>query len=70
MKKETTTQHLSRHDREIAAIRKLIIFGTKHFDKRIFTLDRRIDKLTQVQLRTEQALNKFIQSMNKGNGKH
>jgi len=33
MPKETTAAHLSRHDREIAAIRKLLLAGMKMLDR-------------------------------------
>jgi hypothetical protein len=51
----TTKEHLSKHDREIAAIRKLILLGMKLVNLN----QQQINRLTQDQRRTEANLNRL-----------
>jgi len=55
----TTKEHLARHDREIAAIRKLILTGMKM-----------INALTASQRETDKQLQALIRSMQRGSNGH
>ena len=64
MPKETVQAHLGRHDREIAAIRKLVMTGMKM----LVRLERNMDRLEKAQPKTEQSLDRFIRSLERGGG--
>jgi hypothetical protein len=55
--KQTVESHLSKHDREIAAIRKLIVTGMKL-----------VVETQRAQRKTEQTLERFIRSLERGTG--
>ena len=71
---KTVEERLSQHDKEIAAIRKLVLTGMKMFvrlegQQVAFREDMR--KLEATQRVTEQKLQGLIQSLTRsGNGKH
>ena len=71
---KTVEERLSQHDKEIAAIRKLVLTGMKMFvrlegQQVAFREDMR--KLAATQRVTEQKLQGLIQSLTRsGNGKH
>lgn len=54
-----TEDRLSKHDREIAAIRKLVLQGMKMLVRN----QTQINNLTAAQARTEQTLERFIRSL-------
>lgn len=76
MPKETVTAHLSRHDREIAAIRKLLLTGMKMLERyreetQKYAIESRkeMKELREAQKRTEASLKAFIDTMRGvGNG--
>ena len=53
--KSSVQEHLSRHDREIAAIRKLILQGMKL-----------VVEVQKAQKKTEQTLERFLRSLERG----
>jgi len=64
--KATTQERLSKHDREIAAIRKLVVTGMKMMVS-LTAAQRKTDE----QLRkTDEQLQDFIRSMNRGTNGH
>jgi Xaa-Pro aminopeptidase len=60
----TAKEHLSKHDREIAAIRKLILTGMKMLNSN----QRQIRELIAAQKRTEASLKALIDSRRATNG--
>lgn len=63
----TTKEHLSKHDREIAAIRKLLFTGMQMLNlnaDHINKLSREVRELAAAQKRTEAALASFISRTN------
>jgi hypothetical protein len=60
----TLTERVSKHDREIAAIRKLVLTGMKM----IIDLEKGMKELQAAQKRTEQTLERFIRSLERGGG--
>jgi hypothetical protein len=67
----TAKEHLSKHDREIAAIRKLILVGMKMINRNQEQINRnqqQIGQLIAAQKRTEAALEAFIESRQASNG--
>jgi hypothetical protein len=67
----TAKEHLSKHDREIAAIRKLILVGMKMINRNQEQINRnqqQIGQLIAAQKRTEAALKAFIESQQASNG--
>ena len=58
-------QRLNQHDREIAAIRKLILTGMKMLNH----TDQQISALTKAQLATEQKLQNLIEALRGPNGR-
>jgi hypothetical protein len=70
-RKPTTQERLSRHDREIAAIRKLILTGMKMIanlaaGQRELQASQR--ELQASQRKTDEQLQDFIRSLRGGNG--
>jgi len=72
-RKLTTQEHLSKHDREIAAIRKLILTGMKMLTE----LTAAQKELTAAQKKTDEQLRKtdaqlqtFIRSLQQGGNGH
>ena len=66
MGKATITERLDKHDREIAAIRKLLLNGMKMLNN-LATAQRETDR----QLReTNKQLRAFIQSLRRGGNGH
>ena len=64
-----TQEHLKKHDREIAGIRKLLLQGGKMIVKIAAAqkrTDEALERLTAAQTRTEQTLERFIRSLEKG----
>ena len=64
-----TQDHLKKHDREIAGIRKLLLQGGKMIVKIAAAqkrTDEALERLTAAQTRTEQTLERFIRSLEKG----
>ena len=76
----TLKQRIDQHDREIAAIRKLMMTGMKMLvrsEKRIDSLNNAIDRLERSQLKTDAQLLKtdaqlqsFIRSLKGGGNGH
>jgi hypothetical protein len=65
----TTKEHLSKHDREIAAIRKLILLGMKLINlqqQESLKFRKDLRELQQAQKRTDSALRNFIESRTNG----
>jgi hypothetical protein len=60
----TTKEHLSKHDREIAAIRVLLKTGISLLNRN----QQQISQLIAAQTRTEAALKAFIESRQASNG--
>jgi thymidylate synthase ThyX len=60
----TLKERVDKHDREIAAIRKLIHIGMKMQVKN----DQEIRKLVESQKETDRLLKQFLRSMERGNG--
>jgi len=60
----TTKEHLSKHDREIAAIRTLLKAGMSLLNRN----QQQISQLIAAQKRTEAALKAFIESRQASNG--
>jgi len=60
----TFKERLDRHDREIAAIRKLLQAGMKMLVRN----EEEIRQLTAAQKETDRQLNRFIRSLERGNG--
>jgi hypothetical protein len=58
----TTQQHLDKHDREIAAIRKLVLTGMKMFVR----LEKSQDRLEKSQQETDRMLKALIRSLQGG----
>ena len=64
-----TQEHLKKHDREIAGIRKLLLQGGKMIVKIAAAqkrTDEALERLMAAQTRTEQTLERFIRSVAKG----
>jgi len=57
--KSTIEARLTQHDREIAAIRKLVVQGMKM----LVANEHQIKALTAAQARTEKTLDRFIRSL-------
>jgi len=57
MAKQTLSERVSQHDREIAAIRKLVLTGMKM-----------LVEVQRAQKKTEQTLERFIRSLERGSG--
>lgn len=55
----TAQEHLTRHDREIAAIRKLVLTGTKM-----------LNNLAQSQRETDRQLQLLVRSLQRGGNGH
>ena len=71
MPKPTLTERVNQHDREIAAIRKLVLTGMKmlvRLEKNQERLERAHERLEKAQERTEQTLERFIRSLERGGG--
>lgn len=69
----TQKERIDRHDREIAAIRKLMMTGTKMLvrsEKRIDNLTAAVDRLERSQEKTDAALKDFIRSLKGGSNGH
>lgn len=69
----TLKERVDRHDREIAAIRKLILTGMKMLNRNEEHLNRnqtQINQLLAAQKVTEQKLQAFIDSMRRGSNGH
>jgi hypothetical protein len=64
MPKPTLTERVSQHDREIAAIRKLVLTGMKM----LVSLEKGMKDLQTAQKRTEQTLERFIRSLERSGG--
>lgn len=64
MPKQTLEARVTLHDREIAAIRKLIVTGMKL----IVQNERGLKELQAAQKKTEQTLERFIRSLERGGG--
>lgn len=65
----TLSERVSQHDREIAAIRKLVLTGMKilvRLEKSQERLERAQERLEKAQERTEQTLERFIRSLERG----
>ncbi len=60
--KSSVQEHLSRHDREIAAIRKLVLQGMKL----MIELQKGQKELQAAQKKTEQTLERFMRSLERG----
>jgi len=68
----TTKEHLSKHDREIAAIRKLILLGMKLVNlqqQEALKFRKDLRELHQAQKRTDAALRNLIGSRANGHTK-
>ena len=65
--KKSVEERLSQHDREIAAIRKLMMQGMKM----LVRSEKRIDKLTIAVTKLETNVNRLVRSLERGsrNGK-
>jgi len=69
----TLKQRVDRHDREIAAIRKLILTGMKMIvanEKQIRENGRQIHELQAQQRETSRELQAFIRSLRRGGNGH
>ena len=62
----TTKEHLSKHDREIAAIRKLIVTGMKMIN----ALTTSQQRLAESQRETDRQLQMLIRSLQRGSNGH
>lgn len=62
----TLKQRVDRHDREIAAIRKLVLTGMKMLNR----LDDRLEKLTTSQQETDRMLKDLIRALRGGGNGH
>lgn len=62
----TSKEHLARHDREIAAIRKLILTGMKMIN----ALTASQQRLAASQRETDKQLQALIRSMQRGSNGH
>ena len=62
----STKEHLARHDREIAAIRKLILTGMKMLN----TLTASQQRLSDSQRETDKQLQALIRSLQRGTNGH
>jgi len=62
----TLQQHVELHDREIAAIRKLILTGMKMLNRN----QTQIDELRDMQKVTEEKLQALIDSLRRGGNGH
>lgn len=60
----TLKERVDKHDREIAAIKKLMLGGMKMLTR----IEDKVDKLADSQLKTDQQLHLLIQSLNRSNG--
>jgi hypothetical protein len=71
--KSTTQERLTKHDREIAAIRKLVLTGMKMLAN-LTAYQRETDKqlrlLTASQRKTDEQLQDFIRSLHRGTNGH
>jgi hypothetical protein len=71
--KPTTQERLTKHDREIAAIRKLVLTGMKMLAN-LTAYQRETDKqlrlLTASQRKTDEQLQDFIRSLRQGTNGH
>ena len=71
--KPTTQERLSKHDREIAAIRKLILTGMKMLSDLAASqrkTDEQLRLLTASQRKTDAELQSFIRSLRQGTNGH
>jgi hypothetical protein len=71
MPKSTLTERVNQHDREIAAIRKLMLAGMKmlvRLERNQERLQKAQERLEKAQERTEQTLERFIRSLERGSG--
>jgi hypothetical protein len=71
MPKQGREARISQHDREIAAIRKLILTGMKMINanaKGIRELQAAQKKTDAAQHKTEETLERFIRSLGRGHG--
>jgi septal ring factor EnvC (AmiA/AmiB activator) len=71
MAKQTLEARVSQHDREIAAIRKLILAGMKLIvenQKDVKEARAEMKELRAMQKKTEATLDRFIRSMERGSG--
>jgi len=71
MPKPTLSERVSQHDREIAAIRKLVLTGMKMLirsQQRMDRLEANLDRLEKAQRRTDATLDRFIRSLERGSG--
>jgi len=69
MPKPTLTKRVSQHDREIAAIRKLVLTGMKmlvSLERGMKDVEKGMKDLQAAQKRTEQTLERFIRSLERG----
>jgi septal ring factor EnvC (AmiA/AmiB activator) len=76
----TTKEHLAKHDREIAAIRKLLLTGMKmltHTNERLDRLTDQVERLAAAQRETDKQvretnrqLQALIGSLRRGNNGH
>jgi septal ring factor EnvC (AmiA/AmiB activator) len=76
----TTKEHLAKHDREIAAIRKLLLTGMKmltHTNERLDRLTDQVERLPAAQRETDKQvretnrqLQALIGSLRRGNNGH
>ena len=69
----TLKERVDRHDREIAAIRKLMLTGMKMLNRNQEQINRnqeQINELRAIQKVTEQKLQAFIDSMRRGGNGH
>ena len=62
----TLKERADRHDREIAAIRKLVLSGMKmltRLESRVDKIAEKVDRLADSQLKTDQLLQDLIRSL-------
>jgi carbamoylphosphate synthase large subunit len=62
----TIKEHLSKHDREIAAIRKLMVTGMRMLVRN----EEQIGKLIAAQRKTDESLKKLLDSLKTGHNGH
>lgn len=71
MPRPTLSERVNQHDREIAAIRKLVLTGMKilvRVERNQERLEKAQERLERAQERTEQTLERFIRSLERGSG--
>jgi hypothetical protein len=69
----TTKEHLAKHDREIAAIRKLVLTGMKMLNQLAESqreTRRSLRELTESQRETDRQLQSLIRSLQRGSNGH